>query len=75
VLVQRGTLRVGDLIVAGAGLGPRARTGVRHRRAGRGGWPSTPVEVLGFNGTAGSRRSSGGGAVGSACARGHRLPR
>jgi translation initiation factor IF-2 len=51
VLVQRGTLRIGDIIVAGAEWG-RVRalvndTGVGVDRAG----PSMPVEVLGFNGT------------------------
>jgi translation initiation factor IF-2 len=51
VLVQRGTLRVGDLIVAGADWG-RVRAlisdvGVPVETAG----PSTPVEVLGFSGT------------------------
>jgi translation initiation factor IF-2 len=51
VLIQRGTLRVGDLIVAGADWG-RVRalvsdTGVPVDTAG----PSTPVEVLGFTGT------------------------
>src|SRR6185369_6440259 len=51
VLVQRGTLHVGDLIVAGADWG-RVRalvsdTGATVESAG----PSTPVEVLGFNGT------------------------
>src|SRR5207253_6284054 len=51
VLVQRGTLKVGDLIVAGADWG-RVRalvsdTGAAVEMAG----PSTPVEVLGFNGT------------------------
>jgi translation initiation factor IF-2 len=51
VLVQRGTLKVGDLIVAGADWG-RVRalvsdTGAPVESAG----PSTPVEVLGFNGT------------------------
>jgi translation initiation factor IF-2 len=51
VLVQRGTLKVGDIIVAGAESG-RVRallsdTGVNVDSAG----PSTPVEVLGFNGT------------------------
>jgi translation initiation factor IF-2 len=51
VLVQRGTLKVGDLIVAGADWG-RVRalvsdTGTPVDSAG----PSTPVEVLGFNGT------------------------
>jgi translation initiation factor IF-2 len=51
VLVQRGTLRVGDIIVAGADWG-RVRalisdTGAPVETAG----PSTPVEVLGFSGT------------------------
>src|SRR6516162_2170146 len=51
VLVQRGTLRVGDLVVAGADWG-RVRalvsdTSAPVETAG----PSTPVEVLGFNGT------------------------
>ncbi len=50
VLVQRGTLRVGDIIVAGAEMG-RVRAlindqGVTVDEAG----PSVPVEVLGFNG-------------------------
>jgi len=51
VLVQRGTLRGGDIVVAGADWG-RVRalvsdTGEPIDSAG----PSTPVEVLGFNGT------------------------
>ncbi len=51
VLVQRGTLRPGDLVVAGAEWG-RVRalvseTGETVKSAG----PSTPVEVLGFSGT------------------------
>jgi translation initiation factor IF-2 len=51
VLIQRGTLKVGDLIVAGAEWG-RVRallsdTGTPVDSAG----PSTPVEVLGFSGT------------------------
>jgi translation initiation factor IF-2 len=51
VLVQRGTLRGGDIVVAGAEWG-RVRalvsdTGAPVDSAG----PSTPVEVLGFNGT------------------------
>ncbi len=51
VLVQRGALRGGDLVVAGAEWG-RVRalvsdTGMPVEAAG----PSTPVEVLGFNGT------------------------
>ncbi len=50
VLVQRGTLRVGDIIVAGAEMG-RVRAlisdqGENLEEAG----PSVPVEVLGFNG-------------------------
>jgi translation initiation factor IF-2 len=51
VLVQRGTLRLGDIVVAGAEWG-RVRalvsdTGAPVNSAG----PSTPVEVLGFAGT------------------------
>jgi translation initiation factor IF-2 len=51
VLVQRGTLRVGDIVVAGAEWG-RVRAlvsdaGTTVDAAG----PSTPVEVLGFSGT------------------------
>jgi len=51
VLVQRGTLHVGDIIIAGAEWG-RVRalvadTGAAVESAG----PSMPVEVLGFNGT------------------------
>ena len=50
VLVQRGTLRVGDIIVAGAEMG-RVRAlisdqGETVEEAG----PAVPVEVLGFNG-------------------------
>src|SRR5712675_1990664 len=50
VLVQRGTLRVGDIVVAGAEMG-RVRAlisdqGVNLTEAGS----SVPVEVLGFNG-------------------------
>jgi len=50
VLVQRGTLRVGDIVVAGAEMG-RVRAlisdqGETVQEAG----PSVPVEVLGFNG-------------------------
>ena len=50
VLVQRGTLRVGDIVVAGSEWG-RVRAlvsdqGEQVREAG----PSVPVEILGFNG-------------------------
>jgi translation initiation factor IF-2 len=51
MLVQRGTLRVGDIVVAGTQWG-RVRAllddkGVTRAEAG----PSFPVEILGFNGT------------------------
>ncbi|MFC7395983.1 translation initiation factor IF-2 [Chelatococcus sp. GCM10030263] len=51
VLVQRGTLKVGDIVVAGAEYG-RVRaliadTGEQLKEAA----PSVPAEVLGFNGT------------------------
>ena len=51
VLIQRGTLRVGDIFVAGSEWG-RVRAlvddrGQNQREAG----PSTPIEVLGLNGT------------------------
>ncbi len=50
VLVQRGTLRVGDIVLAGSEWG-RVRAlvsdkGQQIKEAG----PSTPVEILGFNG-------------------------
>src|SRR4029079_8046353 len=50
VLVQRGTLRVGDIFVAGSEWG-RVRAladerGQNQKEAG----PSTPIEVLGLNG-------------------------
>ncbi|GGG29958.1 translation initiation factor IF-2 [Chelatococcus composti] len=51
VLVQRGTLRVGDIVVAGSEWGKVralvADNGGQLKEAG----PSVPVEVLGFNGT------------------------
>jgi translation initiation factor IF-2 len=51
VLVQRGTLRVGDIIVAGAEWG-RVRALISDTGATVGSAsPSMPVEVLGFNGT------------------------
>jgi translation initiation factor IF-2 len=51
VLVQRGTLRVGDIVVAGAEWGRvRALVSDSGETVGEAG-PSTPVEVLGFNGT------------------------
>ena len=51
VLVQRGTLHVGDIVVAGAEWG-RVRALVDDRREQvREAGPSTPVEVLGFQAT------------------------
>ena len=75
VLVQRGTLHVGDIIVAGAEWG-RVRalvtdTGETVHEAG----PSMPVEVLGFTGTPEAERPARGGRDRSARARGHRLSR
>jgi translation initiation factor IF-2 len=50
VLVQRGTLRVGDIIVAGAEMGRvRALINDQGETVDEAG-PSVPVEVLGFNG-------------------------
>jgi translation initiation factor IF-2 len=50
VLVQRGTLRVGDIIVAGAEMGRvRALINDQGETIAEAG-PSVPVEVLGFNG-------------------------
>jgi translation initiation factor IF-2 len=51
VLVQRGTLRPGDIVVAGAESGRvRALISASGEPVDSAG-PSTPVEVLGFNGT------------------------
>jgi translation initiation factor IF-2 len=50
VLIQRGTLRVGDIFVAGSEWG-RVRALVDDRGQSRtGAAPSTPIEVLGLNG-------------------------
>ncbi|MGY4316983.1 translation initiation factor IF-2 [Bradyrhizobium sp. JR3.5] len=50
VLVQRGTLRIGDIIVAGAEMGRvRALISDQGENLDEAG-PSVPVEVLGFNG-------------------------
>ncbi|ADH91172.1 translation initiation factor IF-2 [Ancylobacter novellus DSM 506] len=51
VLVQRGTLHVGDIVVAGAEMG-RVRALIDDKGSNvEGAGPSFPVEVLGFNGT------------------------
>jgi translation initiation factor IF-2 len=51
VLVQRGTLKVGDIFVAGSEMGRvRALVDANGQNVAEAG-PSTPVEVLGLNGT------------------------
>ena len=51
VLVRRGTLKVGDIVVAGSEWGRvRAMVDDRGQQANSAG-PATPVEVLGLNGT------------------------
>ena len=51
VLIQRGTLRVGDALVAGAQLRPRARdAATSSARDVKRATPGQPVEVLGFDG-------------------------
>ncbi len=51
VLVQRGTLHIGDIVIAGTEWG-RVRALVNDNgQAVQGAGPSIPVEVLGFNGT------------------------
>jgi translation initiation factor IF-2 len=51
VLIQRGTLRVGDIFVAGSEWG-RVRALVDDRgQSQKDAGPSTPIEVLGLNGT------------------------
>jgi len=51
VLVQRGTLRVGDIFIAGAEWGKVRALVDDHGRQVEQAGPSVPVEVLGFNGT------------------------
>ena len=49
VLVQRGTLKVGDFVLAGAGFGKvRAMTNEHGKQVHEAG-PSTPVEILGLS--------------------------
>ncbi|MCC6734942.1 MAG: translation initiation factor IF-2 [Bauldia sp.] len=50
VLVQRGTLRVGDIVVAGAEWGRVRALVSEHGETMDAAPPSTPVEVLGFQG-------------------------
>ncbi len=51
VLVQRGTLNVGDVFIAGAEWGRVRALMDDHGRTVESAGPSTPVEVLGFQGT------------------------
>ena len=51
VLVQRGTLKVGDILVAGGAWGRVRALLTEHGDAIRDATPSTPVEVLGFQET------------------------
>ena len=50
VLVQRGTLKNGDIVVAGSRMGPRPRAARRQGQATRRPARPFPVEVLGFSG-------------------------
>ena len=75
VLVQRGTLKVGALVVAGSHWG-RVRAliddkGETVESAG----PSTPVEVLGFSGAPEAGDRVAVVEIGGARARNHRIPR
>ena len=76
VLVQSGTLRMGDIFVAGARVGPGARADQRQGRARcTEAGPSVPVEVLGLSRHAGGRRPPERGRDRGAGARDRRLPR
>ena len=69
ILVQDGTLRVGDTFIAGPIVGPRARADRRSRQADQEAPPSTPVEVLGLTGPAAAgRRVPGAGRCGQGAA-------
>lgn len=49
VLIQHGTMHIGDGIVAGTAYRPRAGDEQRHGRCGEKAEPSTPVEILGLS--------------------------
>ena len=60
ILVQKGTLHVGDFIAAGASSGKvRAMMDDKGRRVKEAG-PSTPVEILGLSDVPNAGESSGG---------------
>ena len=74
VLVQRGTLATGDIVVAGSNWGRvRALIDDRGRSVKRAG-PSQPVEILGLSDTPAGGRRSGRGSQRGARPRGHRIP-
>ena len=75
VLVQRGTLRVGDIVVAGTRLGPRARADRRSRRDRRRGRAVGAGRDPGLRLRAGGRRPVCRGRERGPRARDHRLPR
>ena len=74
VLVQRGTLKVGDLVVAGAQWGRAARCSTIAGQPVETAGPSMPVEILGLDGVPRARRPAGRGRQREAGARDHRVP-
>ena len=75
VLVKRGTLKRGDIVVAGASWGRvRALLNERDEQVAEA-EPSTPVEVLGLDGAARSRRGLRRGGGRGPRPRAHRVPR
>ena len=75
VLVQRGTLKIGDILVAGVGVGQVRALLDDHGEHGQGGRPVDAGRGARLPGRAGGGRPLRGGRVRSARPRGHRLPR